>query len=98
MREAEAQRLLHSRYAPLIADFYYRAMIRAVSGNGGSVTRYDVEQAGLDWRDVSKKLTENKWVEQIGPAEMRLKANLDDATINGIGIIGREELPKTNSA
>jgi len=43
----------------------------------GTVAKYQVEKVGLDWIDVSKKLIENDWAEQISSAEVHLKANLD---------------------
>jgi hypothetical protein len=50
---------------------------RRRGGLYGIVAKYEVEKLGLDWVDVSKKLTENGWAEQINSTEVRLKANLD---------------------
>jgi len=45
--------------------------------NEGIVTRRQVEEAGLNWEDVSKKLIENGWAEKVKPGKVRLTANLD---------------------
>lgn len=50
---------------------------RRLGGMYGIVAKYEVEKLGLDWEDVSQKLTENGWADRINSTEVRLKANLD---------------------
>jgi len=45
--------------------------------NEGIITRRQVEDAGLNWGDVSSKLIENGWAEKVKPGKVRLTANLD---------------------
>ncbi|MDD4910618.1 MAG: hypothetical protein PHR44_08100 [Candidatus Omnitrophica bacterium] len=45
--------------------------------DAGIVTRDLVEQAGLEWDSISRKLTENGWAEQVSQTEVRLNIGLD---------------------
>lgn len=45
--------------------------------DAGIVTRDLVEQAGLEWDDISRKLTKNSWAEQVSQTEVRLNIGLD---------------------
>ena len=56
----------------------------------GTITKYQVEQAGLVWVDISKKLMDNGWVEKVSPTEMRLKANLDTTKDTMLGVFGND--------
>jgi hypothetical protein len=42
----------------------------------GTFTKYQIEKAGLNWNDVSQKLTTNGWGVQISESEVLLTVNL----------------------
>ncbi|MFH1245858.1 MAG: hypothetical protein V1662_05160, partial [Candidatus Omnitrophota bacterium] len=46
--------------------------------NNATVTKYQVEEAGLNWGNVSEKLIKNGWAEQISSTIVRLTANPEE--------------------
>ncbi|MFH1245718.1 MAG: hypothetical protein V1662_04460, partial [Candidatus Omnitrophota bacterium] len=53
-----------------------------------TVAKSQVEKAGLDWSDVSKKLIDNSWAKQISATEVRLTANPEAVKDRMSGIFG----------
>ncbi|MBU4304827.1 MAG: hypothetical protein KJ893_04285 [Candidatus Omnitrophica bacterium] len=43
----------------------------------GNLTKFEAEEMGLDWNDVSSKLIRNDWAKRISAEEIRLRANLE---------------------
>ncbi|MEK9149243.1 MAG: hypothetical protein AAB267_04270, partial [Candidatus Desantisbacteria bacterium] len=79
--QAEAQRLLSSRYAPLVADFYYKAMIRAISQNGN----YDYEAAyGLYKLFLNGSHSEEKGIDRVVIQTIETLRALDRKGINNM--------------
>ncbi|MFH1200813.1 MAG: hypothetical protein V1484_00585 [bacterium] len=70
---------LNNKYKP--KTLLYTATL-VENNNNMTVAKYQVEEVGLDWSEVSEKLKKNAWVKQISSTGVRLTANLD--VVNGL--------------
>ena len=84
---------LHSDLARTSKDMrhYYNGVYKFIPAVGkvdeiyaGNIRKCQVEKAGFDWGEVSKKLIQNGWAEQQGNDAVRLKVNLEKESVSKI--------------
>jgi len=56
----------------------------------GIISKYQIETAGLDWNEISKKLIDNGFVTERGPDELQLKEVLGDDHPKIADVLGQD--------